>query len=31
MAVSSHGMWQFWFVAMLGLAAPLFSLGANLL
>jgi O-antigen ligase len=31
MAASSYGMWQGWFVAMFGIAAALFGLGAQLL
>ena len=30
MAASSYGMWQIWFIAMFGLCAALFALGANL-
>jgi O-Antigen ligase len=31
MAASSYGMWQSWFVAMFGMTAALFALGAQLL
>ena len=30
MAASSYGMWQIWFIAMFGLCAALFALGAEL-
>ena len=30
MAASSYGMWQIWFIAMFGLCAALFALGADL-
>jgi O-antigen ligase len=30
MAASSYGMWQIWFIAMFGLSAALFALGAEL-
>jgi O-antigen ligase len=30
MAASSYGMWQIWFIAMFGLSAALFALGADL-